>query len=325
MKQRRFTVGSTYVRTPLLVPSFSSKGFPEHIEMMQFLEEFISTPTLISAYDIHQQLVATSSNITRFNGVSLLIVDSGGYEANRAPEFAETPTDDYQPRVWTAEKHEAALAAFNTDAPVALVTYDHPDLRVPMDDQVRSATEFKALHPDAGIIFLLKPETTDKRTLDIDAIRRHIHALGDFAAIGVTEDEAGRSLTARMVFIAKLRKALDAAGAERTPIHIFGSLDTLLTCAYFVAGADIFDGLTWLRHAYIEEHTAYRRHYPVIEGLFSEPWSLSARKCWVHNYSRLQELQLAMDRAAASNDMTKLPRGEIIVRAFETMNAELGG
>lgn len=325
MKQRRLTVGDTYVRTPLLVPSFSSKGFPEHIEMMQFLEEFISTPTLISAYDIHEQLVATSNGITRFNGVPLLIIDSGGYEANSAPEFAETPTEEYRPRQWSPEKHEGALSAFQTDAPVALVTYDHPDLRVAMDQQVRSATEFKARHPSAGVIFLLKPESADRRTLDIEAVRRHIHALGEFAAIGVTEDEAGRSLTARMVFIARLRKALDAAGFDRTPIHIFGSLDTLLTCAYFVAGADVFDGLTWLRHAYIGEHTAYRRHFPVVEGLFTEPWSLSTRKCWVHNYSKLQELQLAMDRAAASSDMTKLPRGDIIARAFETMNAELGG
>ncbi len=46
--------------------------------------------------------------------------------------------------------------------------------------------------------------------------------------------------------IAKLRKALDKAGLN-IPLHVFGSLDTVTTPLYFLAGADIFDGLTWLR------------------------------------------------------------------------------
>ena len=49
--------------------------------------------------------------------------------------------------------------------------------------------------------------------------------------------------------IAQIRRALDGVGLD-TPLHVFGSLDTVTTPMYFMAGADIFDGLTWLRFAF---------------------------------------------------------------------------
>ena len=39
--------------TPLLLPSFSSKGFPDLRKIIKILEEYISGPVLISAYDVH--------------------------------------------------------------------------------------------------------------------------------------------------------------------------------------------------------------------------------------------------------------------------------
>jgi hypothetical protein len=34
---------------------------------------------------------------------------------------------------------------------------------------------------------------------------------------------------------------LDEAGVK-SPIHVFGALDPLTVCLYFVAGAEVFDG-----------------------------------------------------------------------------------
>ena len=34
------------------------------------------------------------------------------------------------------------------------------------------------------------------------------------------------------------------------PIHVWGGLDPISTPLYFFAGADIFDGVSWLRYAY---------------------------------------------------------------------------
>jgi len=92
---------------------------------------------------------------------------------------------------------------------------------------------------------LLKPETTNQRFLQVPAIVENIRALADFDIIGLTEKEVGSSIFDRMQNIATIRLALDKAGME-IPIHVFGSLDTITTPMYFLAGADIFDGLTWL-------------------------------------------------------------------------------
>src|SRR5207237_2818802 len=80
-------------------------------------------------------------------------------------------------------------------------------------------------------------------TSDIDELR-------GFDVIGVTEKELGESLLDRMETIARIRVALDQATIQ-TPLHVFGSLDPLLSVMYFASGAEIFDGLTWL---YLASH-----------------------------------------------------------------------
>ena len=45
--------GQEIERTPLLVPSFSSKGFPEIKKTIAYCADLIAGPMLISAYDLH--------------------------------------------------------------------------------------------------------------------------------------------------------------------------------------------------------------------------------------------------------------------------------
>ena len=78
---------------------------------------------------------------------------------------------------------------------------------------------------------------------------KHRHELSHFSIIGFTEKELGPSLLKRMTAIARVRRALKEVNLD-LPIHVFGSLDTISTPLYFLAGADIFDGLTWLRYAF---------------------------------------------------------------------------
>lgn len=94
-----------------------------------------------------------------------------------------------------------------------------------------------------------------------------------FHALGVTEKELGGNFKERMINIARIRKALNGVGLENMPIHIFGSLDTVSTPLYFVAGADIFDGLTWLRFAYYKGMTIYRQNYARSSLSATSHWS----------------------------------------------------
>jgi hypothetical protein len=53
-KRRILKVGNaSSVRTPILLPSFSSKGFPNVAEILEAMEEYISDEVLVSAYDLH--------------------------------------------------------------------------------------------------------------------------------------------------------------------------------------------------------------------------------------------------------------------------------
>jgi len=50
--------GQVVAETPLLLPSFSSKGFPQVRGIMNLMAEFITSPILVSAYDIHYRLIS---------------------------------------------------------------------------------------------------------------------------------------------------------------------------------------------------------------------------------------------------------------------------
>lgn len=231
-------------RTPLLIPSFSNKGFPDVDNIVRYSSELIVGVILVSAYDLDYEKIHPP-----FDFPSLIFLDSGGYEASRDAEFSDFGDKHHVPQVWSQPMHEAQLTAWQPKVPSVLISYDHPKERLPIKAQIERA---KGMAPGReGFLreILLKPESATQTLLQMPDIIKNVRGLADFDVIGVTEKEVGNSILDRMKNIAKLRRALDKAGLE-TPIHVFGSLDTDTTPMYFLAGADIFDGLTWLRFAF---------------------------------------------------------------------------
>ena len=92
--------------------------------------------------------------------------------------------------------------------------------------------------------------------------------LRGFNIIGVTEKDLGANLLDRLMRVAILRKGLDDVGVN-APIHLWGGLDPILTPLFFFAGAEIFDGISWLRYAYNKGIAINRECYAVVES-----------KCW---------------------------------------------
>lgn len=81
-KRRALKVnGQEIERTPLLIPSFSSKGFPEIDKIINYCSELIDGVTLVSAYDLHYGKIKPP-----FDFPSLIFLDSGGYEASKDTE-----------------------------------------------------------------------------------------------------------------------------------------------------------------------------------------------------------------------------------------------
>ena len=123
-----------------------------------------------------------------------------------------------------------------------------------------------------------------------------------------------------MLNIARLRIALDGVGLN-PPIHVFGSLDTIGTPLYFFAGADIFDGLTWLRYAFHKGKTIYKHNYGAIElGVEYEDFRVNGT-IWNNNYFYLLKLKREMGRFLLRRDFKEFEfNGELfqpIVTQFQ--------
>lgn len=139
--------------------------------------------------------------------------------------------------------------------------------------------------------------------IPINSIVDRAAQLRNFTAIGMTEKECGSSFLQRLENIARLRTALDEAEIK-APIHIFGSLDAFTTPLYFLAGAEIFDGLTWLRFGYHGGATVYGQNYAALrelDWLRRDTQDLTSAM-WKNNYYYLQSLRDKMISFAKSGD-----------------------
>lgn len=260
------------VKTPLLIPGISSKGFrrrgnrSEARSYLKVAEPLLEESLLISAYDIYYKYVPA---ITRKEyGIRLLFIDSGGYETAEDHDFSAVLKHDCTVKEWDVLKLKEVFMKCPKTSPAVLVSYDHGAHRVSLRRQIENAHKLFCHFPDHLHEFLIKPERTWKGYLKCDCVCQKVGDLKDFHIVGVTEKELGKSTLERMKNIATIRSAMDAKGID-APLHVFGSLDPITTCLYFLAGAEIFDGLTWLRYGYCEGKAVYYQNYVLIDDSIS--------------------------------------------------------
>lgn len=281
--------GTTVATTPAVVPSFSSKGFPEVEQIIETLSETITDCALVSAYDISYGFIKT---IPIFP--SYLILDSGGYECSKDMELSDTRMNNYAETEWAYERLKEIWDKWSAPQPTLAVSFDHPKRRLTVKEQIKSArTQFQ--DRKFGRELLLKPSSTSSVRVDINEVLASVYDLRDFDVIGFTEKELGYSIFDRMTKIAKVRQGLERIGLS-IPIHIFGSLDTVSTPLYFLAGADIFDGLTWLRYCYMNGQAVYQKNAAALKyGIRINDQDVDP-KIWFDNYQEIVNLEYAMKR-----------------------------
>lgn len=308
-KSRRVRIdGRTVSATPLLLPSYSSRalGSGEPGELRNTVRrtlEIIVGPVLISAYDLYRgafEGVETRDGRPVFDS-PLTFIDSGGYETLAEPD----------PK-WTPKRHAETLSRWHQDAQAVMVGFDTNTMDI--GAQITSAA---GLLPNRSIgrELLLKLPLDARVGMEelVAGLYLHGEALARIDVVGVTEKEAGSSLQERLHTIGALRRTLDRMGLE-TPIHVFGGLDPVQTPLFFLAGADIFDGLSWLRYAYENGDARYLQAAAALD--FPEEDVLEA--CWLvrrRNYSRVTDMQIAFQRYLVSGRPADLhPRGETFVK-----------
>src|SRR5262245_56276145 len=126
--------GKELIRTPLLLPSFSSKGFPHVQNILQATQEVIDGEILISAYDLHHKKLAGP-----FDFAEAIFLDSGGNKAGMGVELSDIRTSDYEPGPWGLKEYGAVLATWRSTRPTVVVSYDHPKDRMPIVEQIARA------------------------------------------------------------------------------------------------------------------------------------------------------------------------------------------
>lgn len=244
----------TVVTTPLIVPSFSSRGFgfdrgkSKVGEALEYSEAWLSDLGLISAYDIAYGHLPKTSGLGRFparlpySAPKAWIIDSGTYEARAELDPTQGRLIIANRKPWNLQLLQRCLDdKVDARLPIVIVNFDRPGA---IHDQIVSATRLFSRYPSFLRDFLIKPGRREPYVLADEVVAVGAE-LAQFNVIGMTEKELGGSLIERMETIARIRSGLDALGVS-APIHIFGSLDPLLSTLYFISGAEIFDGLTWL-------------------------------------------------------------------------------
>ena len=128
--------GQQIERTPLLVPSFSSKGFPEVASIIEYCSELIDNVMLVSAYDLHYEKIKPP-----FDFASLIFLDSGGYEASKDAKLSDYGDKEHFPKEWSRDFYEAQINAWNTgpNTTSVIVSYDHPKERLEVRAQIDRA------------------------------------------------------------------------------------------------------------------------------------------------------------------------------------------
>lgn len=324
--------GGGAIETPLLIPSFSSKGFrvdkdgkSEVRDLLEFALEWLTDSMLVSAYDIHHGHVPKPEDMPK--APELTVVDSGGYEARIEHDLSTSVHNPHAPKVWSEALLDGVLASWPKRFAAAFVTYDDATERHPFAEQIESGRAFVARYPGQLHTLLLKPETDTQKylTKTLQAACLSAGELAAFDFIGVTEKELGSSMLERMHEIAKLRLALDDAGVAR-PIHVFGALDPLTSSLYFLAGAEVFDGLTWLRYAYRDGLCVYLANNGVLKIGTDRRDDRVRVQTITENVHALPKLRAQMRKFTLEQDFNQFEHNADVLRSeYDSLRAKLKG
>jgi hypothetical protein len=343
-RSRTITLAGSEIETPLLIPGISSKAVAPiprrelggrrevvaasvvHTDM---LIRGIDEALLVSAYDIHHGLVTNHQRFRRhfksspYAQLKVLVIDSGWYEKNVGPSsgqwYHEVGPD---PQAFEEADYIRLVDSLDLDISAVLVSWDKHGKYL---DQITAAQEFFGARPRFTSCILLKPQGSRlehdfKELSDAEAAR-----LKAFGVIGVTEKELGDSILRRLTTLAQLRLRLDEVGVE-SPIHVFGGLDPLLTPLYFAAGAELFDGLAWLRYAFMDGMSISRDTMPIFQRNYEKRLPVAIQHIQIQNLDVLTQLSSDLKVFSKSNgNWTKMPRGQFLRPVWEAVESRLGG
>lgn len=364
-RSRMLRLAGVDVETPLLIPAVSSRALgpievtdgrrtvrkPASAVHTDVLIRRIDGALLVSAHDIQRRLVDNAGAFQRgfkasaYATVKVMFIDSGWYEKGvedstsywyprtgqepnarptrarstkglrkRAPKRVPGP---FGPDEWAQ-----TIDSLDPDIPAVVVSWDHHGT---YGRQIRAAQDFFGSRDSLSSDLLLKPPKKERYYNFTELSAADAQHLAAFGVIGVTEKELGDNLRARLVAIADLRRLLDGASVD-APIHVFGGLDPLLTPLYVAAGAEIFDGLTWLRYGFHDGLSISTDQAVVMSKSYDKRFSRCSTQMQMANLTEMEQLAQELKAFVARGcDWSKLPHEDVLRPAHEAFEIALKG
>ena len=243
---------------PKVIFSFSSKNLYDiKTTFNNYISHLDTCSILLSLYDLKYiyDMNSIVNILKKFNGE--IFLDSGTFEYENNFNQNDIYYYDYKRKTWNYNKFISTLNKLKlNDSKYFIVNFDD---RNTLDIQISKSIQFfnqfdKNIHK----VLLVHPynQYWDK-TIIFDLISYINKTIESFYILGVTEKEIGARLIDKIININLLRKNLDNISNKYIPIHIFGCGDPKNIILLFFAGADIFDGLSWLRFYFKEKSSHY--------------------------------------------------------------------
>lgn len=284
--------------TPLLIPSFSSRGFPDVSKIIDALRVNVSEMCLVSAFDLAHGYAPVDFETL----ADIIIIDSGMYEVAPSAVAADVYLPEASDRKWTREEYSSLLASASPRMNKTNVIVVSFDSYAPLKEQIERALADFRNAPDAASDFLLKPEVAGQIHDSLVLTKAQV---ANFDIIGVTERELGHSVISRCRALFRLRASLTTAGLS-TPIHVFGSITPAAVTTYFLCGADIFDGLNWLRVGLDGAGVSAPSEFAITQKLWANDDAEALLELWRRNLRALQRTQGALKRFAVDGNRDAL-------------------
>jgi hypothetical protein len=304
----------------------------------------ISEAILVSAYDIHHRFVSNADAFRRgfrsssYSRIKAIFIDSGWYEKSvglASGQWYHEVGD--QALTFEMEDYVSLIDGLDRHVPAVVVSWDaaahrrekpgrnrRADAERPTYvEQMRVAQDFFGSRGHLSSDFILKPQRNRRYHKFSELAQADASALKAFDVLGVTEKELGESLRDRLISLAQLRTLLDEAQVA-APIHVFGGLNPLITPLYVAVGAEIFDGLSWLRYGFRADGVSISAdNASLLDHAFSTKLPTTVSHMQMNNISAIEqladELKVFVDKGC---DWSRISHGESDLRpAFEAFEA----
>lgn len=307
---RRRNIKTLGISSPLLVPSFSSRGFADVTQIWEYTKPILGDCALVSSYDL------CDGGFDLTNAPPILFLDSGGYEISEYNDFSES-TVPRIPRDWDPVKHLAVLRSLSTGSSRVITSFDEPGRTI--NEQYQKAAQLFDEFPRDASDFLVKPDWSGLIAFDeLAANAKNICENIDI--LGFTEKELGASLQQRLTNLAMVRQSLNKNGID-IPIHIFGCFDPYSIWLYYLCGGDIFDGLTWLRYGFDEHELLYSQSWAIKNGYTGLEDNDLRGLIWIENVRAIKQLQGKLRLFSECRDLHSLhPQPEMIFEILQRSN-----